>query len=417
MMTLIPSLEKNIDIRNIRTDFPILSREVYPGVPLIYLDSSATSQKPKKVLDAMDNFNRRSNANIHRGIHTLAEEATSLYEKAREKVAEFIGADSKQQIIFTSNTTESINLVAYSWGRENLNKGDVIVLTELEHHSNLVPWQILAAERDLQLEFIKISPEGLLDLNQYTNLLQLNPRLVAFAQMSNVLGTISPAKKIIDLAHQAGAFTLVDGAQSVPHFPVDVKELKPDFLAFSAHKMCGPTGIGVLYGDIDILDSMPPFFGGGDMIKRVQLRSFESNELPYKFEAGTPAITEAIGFGAAVDYLSEIGMDSVANHESALIEYALQRLEEIPGIDVLGPSAEHRGGVASFTLNDIHPHDLSQVLDREGVAIRAGHHCAMPLHEKYQIPASARASFYLYNNTAEIDKMIAAIYKAKSIFS
>lgn len=406
----------SLDSNKIRQEFPILMREVSPGVPLIYLDSTATSQKPYIVLDAMEGFYRLANANIHRGIHTLAEEATAAYESARESIAEFIQAPSSHQIIFTRNTTESINLVAQSWGRNSLNSGDLVILTEMEHHSNLVPWQILSDQLNLRLEFIPITPDGLLDLDIYEKLLELQPKLVGFTQMSNVLGTINPAKEMIRMAHQAGALTLVDGAQSVPHFPVSVQQLEVDFLAFSAHKMCGPTGIGVLYGKQSLLESMPPYQGGGDMIKRVHLRSFVPNELPHKFEAGTPAIAEAIGFGAAVNYLSDIGMNSIAAHEHMLIEYALERLEEVPGVNVYGPSSNERGGVASFTLDDIHPHDVSQILDRDGIAVRAGHHCAMPLHERLNLVATTRASFYLYNTLEEVDRLIDSIYVAKRVF-
>jgi len=406
----------SLNVSQIRADFPILARQLRPGVPLTYLDSTATSQKPLAVIQAMDTFYRQSNANIHRGIHTLAEESTAAYEGARQRVAKFIGAPSARQVIFTRNTTESINLVAYSWGRTNLQPSDVIILTEMEHHSNLVPWHMLAAEKKLRLEFIPVTPEGLLDLAAYAELLKLEPKLVAFTHMSNVLGTINPAQEIIRLAHQAGAVTLVDGAQSVPHFAVDVTELGADFLAFSGHKMCGPTGVGVLYGRKDLLEAMPPFLGGGDMIKRVSLRSFAANSLPHKFEAGTSAIAEAIGLGAAVDYLEQVGMDAVAAHEAEIIVYALERLEEIPGVSVFGPPAEYKGGVASFMLSGVHPHDISQVLDTYGVAIRAGHHCAMPLHEKFGLPATARASFYLYNEMEEVDRLVNAIYKVKEIF-
>jgi cysteine desulfurase/selenocysteine lyase len=405
-----------LDIQRVRADFPILAREVHPGVPLIYLDSTATSQKPEMVIQAMDRYYRQMNANIHRGIHVLAEESTAAYEAAREKVAQFIHAPSARQVIFTRNTTESINLVAYSWGRACLSHGDVVVLTEMEHHSNLVPWQILAAERQLRLEFIPVTEDGLLDLAVYRNLLEMQPKLVAFTHMSNVLGTVNPAKEIIRLAHQAGALALVDGAQSAPHFAVDVTDLDLDFLAFSAHKMCGPTGIGALYGRKELLEAMPPFLGGGDMIKRVFLRSFAPNELPHKFEAGTPAIAEAIGFGAAIDYLQSVGMEKIALHEQQIVAYALERLEEVPGVKVFGPSAAYRGGVAAFTLAGVHPHDVSQILDEQGIAIRAGHHCAMPLHEKFGLPATARASFYLYNTKDEVDKLVEAIYKVKYIF-
>ena len=410
-------VQKNsYDVARIRADFPVLNREVRPGVPLVYLDSTATSQKPLAVIQTMESFYRDTNANIHRGIHTLAEEATAAYERARVRVAEFINAPSPRQVIFTRNATESINLVAYTWGRANLKAGDVIILTEMEHHSNLVPWQMLAAERNLRLEFIPVTDQGVLDLQVYHQLLELKPRLVAFTHMSNVLGTITPAVEIIRLAHQAGAIALVDGAQSVPHFPINVQELDLDFLAFSGHKMCGPTGVGVLYGRKEILEFMPPFLGGGDMIKRVHLRSFAPNELPYKFEAGTPAIAEAIGLGAAIDYLDEVGMQAIANHEHEVVAYALERLEEVPGIKVFGPDAKLKGGVASFTLEGVHPHDISQILDTDGIAIRAGHHCAMPLHEKFDIPATARASFYLYNTKDEVDKLIESIYKVKLIF-
>ena len=413
---MVTTTNNRLDVLKIRRDFPILGREVRPGVPLIYLDSTATSQKPLVVIEAMDDFYRRSNANIHRGIHTLAEEATAAYEAARKRVADFIHAPSPRQIIFTRNATESINLVAQTWGRANLKAGDVVVLTEMEHHSNLVPWHILAAEKDLRLEFIPVTPDGLLDLGAYRGLLDLGPKLVSFTHMSNVLGTINPAAEIIQLAHQAGAITLVDGAQSVPHFRVDVQQLDVDFLVFSGHKMCGPTGIGVLYGKKALLEAMPPFLGGGEMIKRVHLRSFSPNELPHKFEAGTPAIAEAIGLGVAVDYLTQTGMEAIASHEHEIIEYALERLEEIPGVSIFGPPAQYRGGVAAFTLAGIHAHDVSQILDSDGIAIRAGHHCAMPLHEKFNLPATARASFYLYSMREEVDRLVDSIYKVKTIF-
>jgi cysteine desulfurase/selenocysteine lyase len=405
-----------LDVNRIRKDFPILEREVHPGVKLVYLDSTATAQKPVAVLAAMDDFYRRSNANIHRGVHALAEESTALYEQAREKIAKFINAASPRQVIYTRNTTESINLVAYSWARANLKPGDLVILTEMEHHSNLVPWHILASERGIRLEFIPVTTDGLLDLDEYKKLLEQNPKLVSFSHMSNVLGTINPAAEIIKLAHAAGAVTVVDAAQSVPHFKVDVQALDADFLAFSAHKMVGPTGIGVLYGKTALLEAMPPFLGGGDMIKEVKLRSFRPNDLPYKFEAGTPAIAEAVGFGAACDYLTAIGMDAIAAHEHVITEYALERLEEIPGVRLFGPSADKKGGVAAFTLKGVHPHDVAQIVDSLGVAVRAGHHCAQPLHEKFNINASSRASFYLYTTKDEIDKLVEGIYKVKEYF-
>lgn len=405
-----------LDVTRIRADFPILNRETRPGVPVVYLDSTATSQKPAAVIEAMDAFYRQTNANIHRGVHTLAEEATALYETAREKVAKFINAPSAKQVIFTRNTTESINLVAYSWARANLTPGDLVILTEMEHHSNLVPWHMLKAERGVRLEFIPVTEDGLLDLDACRTLLDQGPKLVSFAHMSNVLGTVNPAAEIIRLAHEAGALTLVDGAQSVPHFAVDVQALDVDFLAFSAHKMLGPTGIGVLYGKTKLLEGMPPFLGGGDMIKTVHLREFVPNSLPHKFEAGTPAIAEAVGFGAAVDYLTSVGMEAIAAHEHEITEYALERLEEIPGLKLFGPGAQPRGGVVAFTFDGVHPHDVAQILDRDGIAVRAGHHCAQPLHEKFGITATSRASFYLYNTKEEVDKLVEGLYKVKEIF-
>ena len=405
-----------LDVNKIREQFPIFERETSNGVPLIYLDSTATSQKPLAVIDAMNDYYHRSNANIHRGVHTLAEEATAMYEDARAKIANFINAGSARQVIYTRNTTESINLVAYSWARANLKQGDLVILTEMEHHSNIVPWHMLQAERGIELDFIPVTEDGLLDLDVYKTLLNRTPKLVSFTHMSNVLGTINPAAEIIRLAHEAGALTLVDAAQSVPHLKVDVQALDADFFAFSAHKMCGPTGIGVLYGKTELLESMPPFLGGGDMIKEVKLRSFRPNSLPHKFEAGTPAIAEAVGFGAAVDYLESIGMDAIAAYEHEITEYALERLEEVPGIKLFGPSVDHKGGVASFTFDGVHPHDVAQILDRDGIAVRAGHHCAQPLHEKYGIPATSRASFYLYNTKEEVDMLVNGLYKVKELF-
>jgi len=405
-----------LDIDRIRRDFPILNREVHPGIPLIYLDSTATTQKPIQVIQAMNDYYHSYNSNVHRGVHTLAEEATAAFEAARQRVADFINAASSREVIFTRNTTESINLIALTWGRTFLQEDDLVILTEMEHHSNLVPWQILAVEKGLRLEFIPVTVDGLLDLETYRKLLEQMPRLVSFAHMSNVLGTINPAKEIIQLAHQAGAVTVVDGAQSVPHFPVDVQDLETDFLAFSGHKICGPTGIGVLYGKADILNAMPPFLGGGEMIKRVMLRSFIPNELPHKFEAGTPAIAESIGLHTALDYVDQVGMDKIAAHEREIISYALERLEEVPGIRVLGPQAQYKGAVASFTFDGVHPHDVAQVLDRSGIAVRAGHHCAMPLHEKFNIPATTRASFYLYNTLSEVDRLIDGLYNVKQYF-
>ena len=410
------TVQESLNATALRADFPILSREVRPGVPVVYLDSTATSQKPLAVIEAMDRYYRLSNANVHRGIHTLAEEATALYEAARERVRAFIHARSVKEVIFTRNATEAINLVAYSWGRANLKAGDIIIYTEMEHHSNLVPWQMLATETGAVIRVVPVTDEGELDLAVYAALLRENPKLVCVTHMSNVLGTINPITEMAAQAHAAGALVMVDAAQSVPHLPVDVQTLGADFLAFSAHKMCGPTGIGVLWARQALLEAMPPFMGGGDMIRRVYLHEFKANELPYKFEAGTPAIAEAVGLGAAVDYLSGLGMPAIHAHEMALISYALERLEEVPGVKVYGPRAERRGGVAAFTFEGVHPHDVAQVLDRDGIAVRAGHHCAMPLHDRFDLPATSRASFYLYNVPEEVDRLIEGLYKVKKMF-
>ena len=399
-----------------RADFPILTREVRPGVPLVYLDSAATSQKPLAVIEAMDRYYRHSNANVHRGIHVLAEEATALYEGARERIKRFINATSIKEVIFTRNTTEAINLVAYSWGRANIQAGDLIVYTAMEHHSNLVPWQMLAEEKGARVAAIPVTDGGELDLSTLDGILAQSPKIVCLTHMSNVLGTINPVTDIAARAHAAGALVLVDAAQSVPHMPVDVQTLGADFVAFSGHKMCGPTGIGVLWGRQALLEAMPPFMGGGDMIRRVYLDSFKPNELPYKFEAGTPAIAEAVALGAAVDYLSALGMPAIQAHEREIVTYALDRLEEVPGVKVYGPAADRRGGVAAFSLENVHPHDVAQVLDRDGIAIRAGHHCAMPLHDRYNLPATSRASFYLYNVPEEVDHLIDGLYKVKKMF-
>jgi len=400
-----------------RKDFPILDREVKPGIPLIYLDSAATSQKPAVVIDTMDQYYRLTNANIHRGVHTLAEEATAMYESSREKVAKFIHAPRTREVIFTRNTTESINLVAYTWGRKFLNAGDLVILTEMEHHSNLVPWQMLAAEKGIRLEFIRVDDQGELDQESYRRLLEQHPKLVSFTQVSNVLGTINPVKVMTAQAHEVGAVVLVDGAQSAPHMKVDMQDLGVDFFAFSAHKMLGPTAIGVLWGREDLLEAMPPFLGGGDMIKRVYLRSFSPNELPYKFEAGTSAIAEAAGFGAAIDYLNSVGMDTIAAHEHDLVAYAMEQLAMVRGLRILGPEADKRGGVTAFTLEGVHPHDVAQVLDADGIAVRAGHHCAMPLHDRYNLPATTRASYYLYNTRSEIDQMVVSLEKVNKLFN
>ncbi len=406
------------DVQAVRADFPILQQEVRPGVPLVYLDSTASSQKPVQVIAAMDHYYRTTHANVHRGIYQLSEAATEAYETARKKVKAFVNAASWREIVFTRNATESINLVAQTWGRANLGAGDVVLISEMEHHSNIVPWQLVAAEKGFSLRAIPVLDNGLLDLDAYARLLSKGAvKLVAITQMSNVLGTINPIPDMVRQAHEAGALILVDGAQSVPHMPVDVQALGVDFLAFSGHKMLGPTGVGVLYGRRALLEAMPPFMGGGDMIRKVRLSGSEWNDLPYKFEAGTPSIAEAIGLGVAVDYLSRIGMDKIQAYEHQVIAYALERLAEVPGLTVYGPDADHKGAVAAFTMNGLHPHDVAQLLDAEGVAVRAGHHCAMPLHERFNLPATARASFYLYNTLGEVDALIEALYKVKQVFA
>jgi cysteine desulfurase / selenocysteine lyase len=412
-----PVTASSLDVQAIRADFPILQRQVN-GKPLVFLDSAASSQRPRQVIDAMSDYYRCCHANVHRGVHALSELSTDMYEAARKKVTRFIGARSSREVIWTRNATEAINLVAYSWGRTNVRRGDEIITTEMEHHANLVPWQVLAQETGATLRFLHVTPEGLLDLNELDRLLTPRTKLVAFSHMSNVLGTISPVRAIAERAHSVGALCLVDGAQSVPHMPVNVQELGCDFMAFSGHKMCGPTGIGVLWGRRDILESMPPFMTGGDMIIRVTLEGAEWNELPNKFEAGTPAIAEAIGLGVAVDYMSGLGMQAVRAHEKETFAYAMERLGEVPGLRILGPAdPELHGGLTTFVLDGIHPHDLATILDFEGIAVRAGHHCAMPLHLKLDLPATTRASFYIYTLREEIDALVEALYKAKQLMT
>ena len=413
----VPQTLDTLDVGAIRKDFPILKRETREGVQLVYLDSAASSQKPEQVIHAMSRFYETEYSNVHRGIHTLAEEATAAFESARDRVAEFVGAESSRQIVFTRNATEAINLVANSWGRANLGEGDLVLLTQMEHHSNIVPWQMMASELGFKIEYAPMTDDQRIDLAEYGALLERQPKLVGFTQMSNVLGTINPVAEMAEMAHAAGAVVLVDGAQSVPHMVVNVADLDIDFLAFSAHKLCGPSGIGALYGRRELLEEMPPFMGGGEMIKRVQFDTFAAAELPSKFEAGTPPIAQAIGFGAAVDYLSKLGMPAIRQHEQEMIERALEQLEEVPGVRVYGPAAEHKGAVAAFTLADTHPHDVAQILDRRGIAVRAGHHCAMPLHEKLGLPATTRASFYLYNTPEEIDSLIEGLYAVREVFA
>jgi len=403
-------------IEDIRSDFPILRREVN-GHPLAYLDNAATSQKPLAVLDAMDDYYRRTNANVHRGVHTLSEEATELYEGARGRIARFINASSSKEVIFTRNATEAINLVAYSWGLDTLKPGDEVLITQMEHHANIVPWQLICQRTGATLRYVPIDAKGTLRLDLLDELLTERTRLFAFVAMSNVLGTINPVVELVERAHAVGALALVDGAQSVPHLPVDVQALSGDFLVFSGHKMCGPTGVGVLHGRRELLESMPPFMGGGDMIREVRLEGSRWNTLPWKFEAGTPAIAEVIGLGAAVDYLSDLGMAWVRQREHELASYALEQLSKVEGLRILGPGVDQRGGAVAFTLNEIHPHDISALLDAEGIAIRAGHHCAQPIHDYYDVAATARASFYFYNTFEEIDRLIVALEKVQQVFA
>lgn len=395
------------DVAKIRKDFPILDRQVN-GVPLVYLDNAATSQKPRAVIQALSDYYERYNANVHRGAHTLAIEATEAYEEARAKVARFINAPSPENIVFVRNTTEAINLVAHTWAVANVGAGDRIVVTEMEHHSNLVPWQHVARVGGAQLKLIAMTSDYELDTSDLDELLTPATKLVALTHMSNVLGTITPVAEVVAAAHRVGALALVDAAQSVPHLPVDVQALDCDFMAFSGHKMLGPTGIGVLYAKDDVLEQMDPFLRGGEMVLEVTYEDATWNQVPLKFEAGTPNIGDAIALGAAVDYLSALGMDSVREHEVALTGYAMERFAELEEVTTFGPSdLTVRGGVVSFYMSEIHPHDIGQVLDQVGIAIRAGHHCAMPLvRSRLNVPATARASFYLYNTEAEIDALI-----------
>lgn len=401
-------------VETLRADFPILSRQVN-GHPLVYLDSAATSQKPRPVIEALDHYYRTYNANVHRGVYALSEEATARYEEARAKIARFVNARSPKEIIFVRNATEAINLVAYAWGRANLQPGDRIVATVMEHHSNLVPWQQLAKEKSAELCFVDIDERGLLRLEQYEELIR-GARLVAFTHVSNALGTINPVQQMTAQAHAQGAMVLVDGAQAVPHRAVDVQALGMDFYVASGHKMCGPTGSGFLWGRRELLEAMPPFLTGGDMIKSVRLEGTTFNELPWKFEAGTPAVGEAIALGAAVDYLSKVGLDWIQQHERTLVDYALEKLSEVDGLIAYGPPAELRGGVVSFNLPGIHPHDVATIADREGVAVRAGHHCTMPLMHRLDVAATTRASFYLYNQPEEIDRLVDALRTAQQVF-
>ncbi len=406
-----------IDVARIRADFPILQRQIH-GKPLIYLDNAATSQKPLAVVEALTDYYTRTNANIHRGIHTLSEEATARYEAAREKTARFIGSPKSSSIIFTRNATEAINLVAHAWGLKHVGAGDEILLTEMEHHSNLVPWQLLAQAKGARIKFIPITGDGQLALEELPRLLEGKTKIVALTQMSNVLGTINPVGAVVQAAHAKGIPVLVDGAQGVPHLPTNVLDLNCDFLVFSAHKMLGPTGVGVLYGKEALLEEMDPFLGGGDMIRDVWWDHSIWNDLPWKFEAGTPNIADVIAFGAAIDYLDRVGMVEVRRHEEELTRATLQLLQAVAGLTLYGPrDVGIRGAAISFNVNGLHPHDLGQILDEEGIAIRAGHHCCKPLMRRLGVAATARASFYLYNTEEESRALAQAILKAKEVFS
>ena len=405
-----------MNVQELRKDFPILQEQVN-GHPLVYLDSAATSQKPYQVLEALRQYYEHDNSNVHRGVHTLGSRATEAYELAREKVARFIHAPSPEQVIFTRGTTESLNMVAYGFARPRLKPGDEIVLTPAEHHSNLIPWQQVARVTGATLKYIPLQPDGTIRLEDVRATLSANTKLVAMAHVSNVLGTIHPIAEIAKLAHAVGAVIVVDGAQSVPHMPVDVRALDCDFLAFSGHKMCGPTGIGVLYGKRKWLDEMEPTYFGGEMIDVVELYDSTWKETPWKFEGGTPIIAGAVGLGAAVDYLNQVGMEEIREHDRRLTSYALDRLSSMDKLTIYGPRDDsHRGGLITFNLESVHPHDVSTVLDAEGIAIRAGHHCAQPLMRWLQVGSTARASFYLYNTESDIDALARGLESAKEFF-
>ncbi|MCP5468864.1 MAG: cysteine desulfurase [Deltaproteobacteria bacterium] len=405
----------SFDIEKIREEFPTLHQEVH-GKPLVYLDNAATTQKPRAVIEKLHHYYTWDNANIHRGVHTLSERSTQEYEAAREKIRQFIHAKKTSEIIFTRGTTESINLVAQTYGREHLQAGDEIIISHMEHHSNIVPWQILAEQSGAQLKVVPITDQGELDLEAYQKLFSKRTKLVSMVYVSNSLGTVNPIKQVIEFAHQAGVPVLVDGAQAVNHLSIDVQDLDADFFAFSGHKLFGPTGIGVLYGKEQLLEKMPPYQGGGDMIRQVSFEKTTYNDLPYKFEAGTPHIAGAIGLGAAIDYLQEIGMSHLATYERDLLDYASKAFEQLPDLKIIG-QAKDKTSVISFVLKDIHPHDIGTILDREGVAVRAGHHCTMPLMQRFQVPATVRASFAFYNTFEEIDKLVEAVKKVQEVFT
>ncbi|MEO3846816.1 cysteine desulfurase [Streptomyces sp. B8F3] len=417
-MTPLPGL---LDTEAIRKDFPLLDRTVHDGQKVVYLDNAATSQKPRQVLDALNAYYERHNANVHRGVHVLAEEATALYEGARDKVAAFVNAPSRDEVVFTKNASESLNLVANMLGFADepyrVDRDTEIVITEMEHHSNIVPWQLLAQRTGAKLKWFGLTDDGRLDLSGLDEVITEKTKVVSFVLVSNILGTHNPVEAIVRRAQEVGALVVVDASQAAPHMPLDVQALQADFVAFTGHKMAGPTGIGVLWGRKGLLDDLPPFLGGGEMIETVSMHSSTYAPAPHKFEAGTPPIAQAVGLGAAVDYLSGIGMEQIEAHERALTEYALGRLQEVPGLRIIGPtSAEDRGAAISFTLGDIHPHDVGQVLDEQGIAVRVGHHCARPVCLRYGIPATTRASFYLYSTPGEVDALIDGLEYVRNFF-
>jgi cysteine desulfurase/selenocysteine lyase len=412
--TAVRDLKKAYNVYKIREDFPILKTTVR-NKPLCYLDNAATTQKPQQVLDTLNKYYTSMNSNIHRGVHYLSEVATDAYEEARVKVKNFINASNEKEIIFTKGTTESINLVANSFGRNNIREGDEIIITNMEHHSNIVPWQLLCNEKKARLKIIPIDDNGEIIFDEFLNLISEKTKLISVVYISNSLGTVNPVKQIIETAHLNDIPVLLDAAQAVNHRPVYVQELDCDFLAFSGHKLYGPTGIGVLYGKEKILNSMPPFLGGGDMISMVTFEKTTYNELPFKFEAGTSNVADAIGLGSAIDYLTSLGMDKVREHDLALLDYATQRIKEIPGLTIIGNAGE-KSGVISFILDNVHPHDVGTVLDFEGIAIRTGHHCTQPVMQRFNIPATSRASFGLYNTFEEVDSLVQALKKVVEVF-
>jgi cysteine desulfurase / selenocysteine lyase len=409
------NVSAGLDVRKVRADFPILSREIH-GRPLVYLDNAATTQKPQAVIDAMSHYYASDNANIHRGVHLLSESATEAYEAARRTVQHFLNAEDRSEIIFVRGTTEAINLVAQTYGRAHVGAGDEIVISAMEHHSNIVPWQMLCEEKGARLRVGPINDDGELLLDEFEALMSSKTRLVAVTHVSNALGTVNPIRRVVEMAHRWSVPVLVDGAQAVPHEPVDVRALDCDFYAFSGHKIYGPTGIGVLYGKRQMLDAMPPYQGGGDMIRSVTFEKTLYNQLPYKFEAGTPHIAGAIGLGAALDYLTGIEIDGVRAHERRLLAYGAEALNSVPGLRLIG-TAKEKAGVLSFVMENIHPHDIGTILDQQGIAIRTGHHCAQPLMQRFGIPATARASLAVYNTASEIDALVAGIHKLKEVFA